>query len=211
MSALDRLVQAKSSAKNHYKARKDKATKRAQPPGAQNVSRRNLRKCVKQVEEAWRVYYDAAMNLVDRGVYAEEQERVDARSLVTDKSIAHEDWFQGVEDILTALEQAENPPVEVVLNAAQILIGLETDIEAFQISVRKRLTDIATSLNDATASLTKPMLEALKEIVKETWLTVQGPISELFDQKAEEAPEQVQLITRAKRDFFSETLEHRDP
>ena len=106
MSALDRLVQAKSSAKNHYEAWKTEATVRAQPPGTQNVNKRNLQKCVKQVGEAWRAYYDAAINLVDRGVYAEEQDRVDARDLVANESIAHENWFEGVENILTTLEQA---------------------------------------------------------------------------------------------------------
>ena len=66
MSALERLVQAKSSTKNYYEVRKTEATARAQPPGGQNVNKRILQKCVKQVEEAWRVYYDAAMNLVDK-------------------------------------------------------------------------------------------------------------------------------------------------
>ena len=69
-----------------------------------------MQKCVKQVGEAWRAYYDASINLVDRGVYAEEQDRVDARDQVAHESIAHEDWFEGVEEILTALEQAEKPP-----------------------------------------------------------------------------------------------------
>ncbi len=90
MSALERLVQAKSSAKNYYEAQKLEATARAQPPGGQNVNKRNLQKCVKQVGEAWRAYYDAAINIVDKGVYAEEQDRVDARILVADESIAHE-------------------------------------------------------------------------------------------------------------------------
>ena len=52
MSALERLVQAKSSAKNYYEARKIEATARAQPPGGQNVNKRILQKCVKQVGEA---------------------------------------------------------------------------------------------------------------------------------------------------------------
>ena len=210
MSALDRLNQAKSIAKNYYEARKTETTARAQPPGTQNVNRRNLQKCVKQVGEAWRAYYDAAINLIDRGVYAEEQDRVDARDLIICEAIAHQDWFGGVEDILTALEQAENPPVHVGLNPAQILLGLETDIEASQLSVRSRLTDVETSLNDATTSLTKLMLEAFMKIVEDTWQTVQGPISELFDQKAEEAPEQVQVITRDKRVFISEVVKHVD-
>ena len=115
MSALARLIQAKSSAKNYYEARKTETTARAQPPGGQNVNRRNLQKCVKQVGEAWRAYYDAAINLVDQGVYAEEQDRVDARDQVAHKSLAHEDLFEGVEYILTAQEQAENPPVQVGL------------------------------------------------------------------------------------------------
>ena len=122
-----------------------------------------MQKCVKQVEEAWRVYYDAAMNLVDRGVYAEEQERDEARGLVTDESIAHENWFEGVEDVLTALEQAENPPAQVGLNAAQTLMGLETDIEASQVSVRQRLSDV-----DATVPATKHRLQVLSRMIENT-------------------------------------------
>ncbi len=158
MSALERLVQAKSSAKSYYEARKFEATARAQPPGGQNVNKRILQKCVKQVGEAWRAYYDAAMNIVDKGVYAEEQDRVEARILVVNESIAHENWFEGVEDVLIALEQAENPPAQVGLNSAQILRGLETDIETSQVSVRQRLSDLATSLNDATVPATKHRL-----------------------------------------------------
>ena len=102
MSALERLVQAKSSNKNYYETRKLEATIRAQPPGGQKVSRRHLQKCVKRVGEAWSAYYNAAINLVDEGVYTEEQDRVNARILVADESIAHEIWFEGVEDVLTA-------------------------------------------------------------------------------------------------------------
>ena len=79
MAANTKLLQAKNLAKNYYEARKTETTKRAQPPESQNVIRRDLQKCVKQVGEAWRAYYDASFNLVDRGVYAEEQDRVDAR------------------------------------------------------------------------------------------------------------------------------------
>ena len=91
MSALDRLTLSKSNAKNYYEVRKTETIARAQPPEGQNVNRRNLQKCVKQVGEAWRAYYDASFNLVDRGVYAEEQERVDARDQVAHESIAHKD------------------------------------------------------------------------------------------------------------------------
>ena len=207
MSALDRLTQAKSSTKNDYEVRKTQATARARPPGTQNVNKRTLQKSLKQGGDAWRAYYNAALNLVDRGVYAEEQDRIDARNQLAQESMAHVDWFEGVEDILTALE---DPPVQVGLNSAQILSGLEADIEASQVSVRKRLEDTETSLNDATAPATKLRLKALKEIVEEVKQTVQGPISELFDQKAKEAPEKVQVTTRAKRDFISEVLTHVD-
>ena len=85
-------------------------------------------------------------------------------------------------------------------------MGLETDIEASQVSVRPRLSDVETSLNDATVPDTKHRLQVLSRMIDNTWQTVQGPISELYDQKVEEAPEQVESITRAKRTFISEVL-----
>ena len=43
-------------------------------------------------------------------------------------------------------------------------------------------------------------------MVENTWQTVQGPIAELYDQKAEETPDQVENVTRDKRRFISEVL-----
>ena len=205
MSALERLVQAKNSAKNYYEAQKLEATARAQ-----NVNKRNLQKCVKQVGEAWRAYYDAALNIVDKGVYAEEQDRVEARILAVDESIAHNDWFGGVEDVLTALEQADNPPVQHGLNAAQLLAGLNADIESKEEGVRDDLENIETSLNDGTIPLTKMVLQSLESTVDQAWTMADVTISDLYEQKTEEVPDQSDAITRSKNSFINEIRVRKD-
>ena len=81
-------------AKNDYEIRKGEAEARAGPPGGQNVNKRRLEIGVKKVNEAWRNYYDAALTFVDRGTLAEAPEQVAARDLVTQESLAHEDWLR---------------------------------------------------------------------------------------------------------------------
>ena len=54
------LTNAISLAKEHYQVWKKEATARAHPPGGQNVNNRILQRCIKQVEDVWRNYYEAA-------------------------------------------------------------------------------------------------------------------------------------------------------
>ena len=90
------LSHAKSIAKANYEIRKDEAEARARP-------------------------LEAALTFVDRRTFTDAPEQTAARNLVTQESLAHDDWFDGVETILTQLELADNPPVNVCLNQAQIL------------------------------------------------------------------------------------------
>jgi hypothetical protein len=158
---------------------------------------------VKKVNNAWRNYFDAALTFVDRGTFAEAPEQVAARNLVTQESLAHEDWFEGVETILTQLELADNPPVEVGLNQAQILLGIDADIEVMEETLKKGLDDVEALMNDALAPVTRERMAALQTMITEVLETVRGPVSELFDQRVEEDPTQVQATTRAKREFIS--------
>jgi hypothetical protein len=51
-----------------------------------------------------------------------------------------------METVLDNLELADNPPAEVGLNAAQILLGIDTAIRASQDNVKKQLDYIQASL-----------------------------------------------------------------
>ena len=61
----------------------------------------------------------------------------------------------------------------------------------------------STSLNDATAPDTRERLEMLQNMIAEVLETVRRHVSELYDQRIEEDPAQVQVTTRAKREFIS--------
>jgi hypothetical protein len=91
------------------RSEKKKTEARGRPPGGQNVNKRLLEKGVKKVNEAWRNYFDAAHTFVDRGTFAEAPEQATAIDLVTQESLAHEDWFEKVETILTQVELADTP------------------------------------------------------------------------------------------------------
>ena len=86
---------------------KAETTKKAHPPDSKNVN--VLQKSIKQVEEAWVTYYKAAINVFSLRTFAEEQERKDVMTPLVQESMDHEDWLVGIEDVLTALEQAGNP------------------------------------------------------------------------------------------------------
>ena len=87
---------------------------------------------MKKVNKAWRNYFDAALTFVVRGTFAKASEQAAASDLVTQESLAHEDWFEEVETILTQLEQANNPPVNVGLNQAKILLGIDANIKVME-------------------------------------------------------------------------------
>ena len=82
MTAHDRMLQAKSLAKDHFEVRKIETTARANPPGGQNINKRIFKRCLTETEAALRSYYDAAMTLTNQPTFAEEAERIEARDRV---------------------------------------------------------------------------------------------------------------------------------
>ena len=111
MATNIQLLQAKSDAKNYYEARKMETTLRAQPPGTQNVSKRKLQKCVNQVGDEWRTYYEASLTFINQGTFAEEEERERLLNQLALEYATHRDWLDHVEQIYENLELADNPPV----------------------------------------------------------------------------------------------------
>ena len=89
-----------------------------------------------------------------------------------------------------------NPPAEIGLSAAQVLLGIDTEIKASQDNIKKQLDDIEASLDDGTAPVTRLRLKTLQTLAKDMVRTVQGPVSELYDQRVEEAPDQVEANNR---------------
>ena len=89
MASHVQLKHAKSIAKNKYKIRKDEAETKDRPSGGQNVNKILLEKGVKNVNEAWRNYFDAALTFITRGTFTEVPEQVEVRDLVTQESLAH--------------------------------------------------------------------------------------------------------------------------
>jgi hypothetical protein len=79
MTAHDRMLQAKSLAKDHFEVRKIYTTARADPPGGQNINKMKFKRCLTENDAAWRTFYDAAMTLTNRETFAEEAERIEAR------------------------------------------------------------------------------------------------------------------------------------
>ena len=67
-----------------------------------------------------------------------------------------------MEQILKNLELADDPPVQHGLNAAQLLTGLNADVEAKQDGARDDLDDNETSLNGGTIPLTKTVLNPIQ-------------------------------------------------
>jgi hypothetical protein len=80
-------------------------------------------------------------HFVNSGTFAEAPEQVDARNLATQESLAHEDWFEEMETILTQLVLADNNLINVMLNQAQILLGIDTYIEVMEETLKKVLDD----------------------------------------------------------------------
>ena len=89
------------------------------------------------------------------------------------------------------------------LPPVHILLGIDADIEVTEETLKKGLDDVEASLNDALAPVTRERLAMLQTMITEVLETVRGPVSELFDQRVEEDPTQVQATTRAKREFIS--------
>ena len=75
MATHAQLSHAKSIAKAHYEVRIRETEARARPPGGQNENKRLLEKGMKKVNEAWRRYFDAVHTFVNRGTFAEAQNR----------------------------------------------------------------------------------------------------------------------------------------
>ena len=94
-----------------------------------------------------------------------------------------------------------NPPAEIGLSAAQVLLGIDTEIKASQDNIKKQLDDIEASLDDGTAPVTRLRLKTLQTLAEDVVRTVQGPVSELYDQRVEEAPTRSKPTT-AKVNFI---------
>ena len=90
--------------------------------------------------------------------FVEEQERGEARDLLTQESMDHEDWLIGVEAVFTNLKLADMPPAEVSLNTAQILLGIDTVMRVTQDNLNMKLQDIESPLEDITKG--RPSLSA---------------------------------------------------
>ena len=101
------------------------------------------------------------------------------------------------------MELADNQPINVDLNQAQILLGTDVNIEVMKETLKKDLDDVEALMNDALAPVTRERMAALQTMITEVLESVRGPVSELFDQRIEEDPTQVQATTRAKREFVS--------
>jgi hypothetical protein len=80
MITHNRMLQANSLAKDPFKVRKIETTARANPPGGQIINKRIFKKCLTETQDAWRSYYDAAMTLTNRGTFAQETDRIEARN-----------------------------------------------------------------------------------------------------------------------------------
>jgi hypothetical protein len=103
---------------------------------------------------------------------------------------------------------ANNPLINVGLNQAQILLGIDTGIKVMEETLKKGLDDVETLKNDALAPVTRQRMATLKNMITEVLEAVRGPVSELFDQRVKECPTQVQATTRAKMEFIS-TMQRR--
>ena len=57
MTAHDRMLQAKSFAKDPFEVRKIETTARANPPGGQNINKRIFKRYLTESDTAWRSYY----------------------------------------------------------------------------------------------------------------------------------------------------------
>ena len=113
MATNTKLLQAKSHANHHYEIQKMETTYRAQPPGTQNNNTvRKLQKCVNQVGDEWRTYYEASLTFINRGTFAEEEERERLLNQLALEYATHRDWLDHVEQIYENLELADNPPVQ---------------------------------------------------------------------------------------------------
>ena len=89
-----------------------------------------------------------------------------------------------------------NPPAKIGLSAAQVLLGIDTEIKASQDNIKKQLDDIEASLDDGTAPVTRLRLKTLQTLAEDVVRTVQGPVSELYDQRVKETPDQVEANNR---------------
>ena len=89
------------------------------------------------------------------------------------------------------MELAKNPPINVGLNQHQILLGIDTDIEVMEETLKKNLDDVEALMNDALAPVTRERMAAMQTMINEVLETVRGPVSELFDQRIEVDPTQV--------------------
>jgi hypothetical protein len=84
------------------------------------------------------------------------------------------------------------------------LVGIDADIEITEETLKKVLDDdVEASLNDKLAPVKREMLAMLQTMIAEVLETFQGNVSQLYDHRIEEDPTQVQVTTRAKREFIS--------
>ena len=66
---------------------------------------------------------------------------------------------------MTQLELADNPPDNVCLNHAQILLWIDADIKVTDETLKKGLDDVEASLNDAFAPVTRERLVMLQTMI----------------------------------------------
>ena len=113
MATNTKLLQAKSLANRRYEIRKMETTYRAQPPGTQNNNTvRKLQKCVNQVGDEWRTYYEASLTFINQGSFADKEERERLLNQLAHEYATHRDWLDPVEQIYENLKLADNPPVQ---------------------------------------------------------------------------------------------------
>ena len=169
MANHNRLLDAQSRAKRVYTGTKNETSARANPPIGQNINKRILKKLIDETGDAWRAYFEASMSFCSLGTFAEEDERTRLFDELFEERRDHRDWLDPVEQIFRNLELADNPPVQQGLNAAQLLAGLNADIESKEEGVRDDLENIETSLNDGTIPLTRMVLQSLENTVNQAW------------------------------------------
>ena len=158
---------------------------------------RIIQECLDQVKDTWENYYDGAITIL---TFAKDPTKAEC--------LDHEYWIDGIEVLLTQLQLASKPPADIALSQAQLLLRIDTNMEAMERILRERLDEAETSLNDATTPVTGERLETIQKILVEVMDAVRELMSELYDQRVEKAPPQVQATTRTKREFLNTMRVH---
>ena len=116
MATNTKLLQSKSLAKTYYETRKMETTYRAQPPGTQNNNTvKKLQKCLNQVGDEWRTYYEASLTFIIRGTFTEEEERERLLNQLALEYGTHRDWLNLVQQGLKCMTEVDKV-YEVVSN-----------------------------------------------------------------------------------------------